>query len=245
TPPRSQFGGSSANAKSQAVRAACASSICRNTVGAMFSRPPFCSTISAPYFAVSGRTQRSTGRSARRRQYDAAPLRAEFRLPGGPLRPFTPPISAALRRSESKANEPRPALDGRGGNVAAWPLISRCYKAVQDGKSCGGKFLRQSSTDAGETNQVEEFLRFFPNSPAMAGFWRHWTHFLKCRVLSCCYYLPPAGFEPTAPGLGILCSIHLSYGGGRVFVFYADRYGFARFATSPSINPESSSCFTQ
>jgi len=22
--------------------------------------------------------------------------------------------------------------------------------------------------------------------------------------------VPPAGFEPTAPGLGILCSIHLS-----------------------------------
>ena len=25
--------------------------------------------------------------------------------------------------------------------------------------------------------------------------------------------MPPAGLEPTAPGLGILCSIHLSYGG--------------------------------
>ena len=25
--------------------------------------------------------------------------------------------------------------------------------------------------------------------------------------------VPPAGFEPAAPGLGILCSIQLSYGG--------------------------------
>ena len=25
--------------------------------------------------------------------------------------------------------------------------------------------------------------------------------------------MPPAGLEPTAPGLGILCSIQLSYGG--------------------------------
>ena len=25
--------------------------------------------------------------------------------------------------------------------------------------------------------------------------------------------LPPTGFEPVAPGLGNLCSIHLSYGG--------------------------------
>jgi hypothetical protein len=29
--------------------------------------------------------------------------------------------------------------------------------------------------------------------------------------------LPPARFERTAPGLGILCSIHLSYGGTLFF----------------------------
>ena len=29
--------------------------------------------------------------------------------------------------------------------------------------------------------------------------------------------MPPARFERTAPGLGILCSIHLSYGGTKVF----------------------------
>src|SRR5215470_16998775 len=28
--------------------------------------------------------------------------------------------------------------------------------------------------------------------------------------------MPPARFERTAPGLGILCSIHLSYGGSRL-----------------------------
>ena len=27
------------------------------------------------------------------------------------------------------------------------------------------------------------------------------------------FEVPPAGLEPTTPGLGILCSIHLSYGG--------------------------------
>jgi hypothetical protein len=30
--------------------------------------------------------------------------------------------------------------------------------------------------------------------------------------LSISYVASPAGFEPTAPGLGILCSILLSYG---------------------------------
>ena len=29
--------------------------------------------------------------------------------------------------------------------------------------------------------------------------------------------VPPARFERTAPGLGILCSIHLSYGGSKRF----------------------------
>jgi hypothetical protein len=29
--------------------------------------------------------------------------------------------------------------------------------------------------------------------------------------------MPPARFERTTPGLGILCSIHLSYGGAKVF----------------------------
>ena len=31
--------------------------------------------------------------------------------------------------------------------------------------------------------------------------------------------MPPARFERTTPGLGILCSIHLSYGGVFVVVF--------------------------
>ena len=36
--------------------------------------------------------------------------------------------------------------------------------------------------------------------------------------------MPPAGLEPTAPGLGILCSIQLSYGGApSFFILFAKR----------------------
>jgi hypothetical protein len=52
---------------------------------------------------------------------------------------------------------------------------------------------------------------------------RHWGDAALCRphggtrpaVLSMDYVAFPAGFEPTAPGLGILCSILLSYGNSR------------------------------
>ena len=35
--------------------------------------------------------------------------------------------------------------------------------------------------------------------------------------------MPPAGFEPTAPGLGILCSIQLSYGGAALLFILSQR----------------------
>jgi hypothetical protein len=41
--------------------------------------------------------------------------------------------------------------------------------------------------------------------------------------------MPPARFELTAPGLGILCSIHLSYGGTSVF---NNLHGPARLSTT-------------